>query len=92
MWTLLLIYFSFWFFFQTFIDVTGLKIWRFIDGTLGARRVPTLNDYKTGKVQLEDGIFTVNTDTSEVYLNIDNNGGDSVQIVNIGNSLIYVVE
>lgn len=68
------------------LDLSGLSIWHFEDPTMGPRRFPTFNDHKSGKVQLETGIFSVNVDTNEVFL------ATSEGRKEIGTSLIYLVE
>lgn len=68
-----------------YLDLSGLSIWRFEDPTMGPRRFPLLNDYKSGKVELETGIFSVNVETNEVFLTTPTGRKE------IGTALIYVV-
>lgn len=70
-----------------FSELTGLKIWRFVDPILGPRRIPRCNDYATGKVLLENGTFKINTEKNEIYLDTVEAG-----IVDLGTAFIYVVD
>lgn len=67
-------------------DLGGLSIWRFEDPNVGPRRFPKFDDFKSGKVPLETGVFSVNVDTNEVFLTTSDSRKE------IGTQLIYVVE
>ncbi|ETN58342.1 leucyl-tRNA synthetase [Anopheles darlingi] len=67
-------------------DLSALEILRFEDPVLGPRRLPTFQDYRSGKVSVEDGTFAVEPEKKEVRLT---NG--SVKNLNTGTSFIYVI-
>lgn len=71
-------------------DVTGLQILRFEDAVMGPRKLPVLNDYKQGKVPLERGVFAIDVDTKAVFLTPT--GADAAKRIDVGTSLVYVVE
>lgn len=66
--------------------VEAVQVWRFEDPAMGPRKIPTFNDFKTGKVQLEDG--TLSIDIKADIVTITTNAG---QKINIGAHLVYVV-
>lgn len=68
-------------------ELTGLKIWRFVDPIMGPRRIPRCDDYKDGKVLLESGSFKIDVGKNEIYLDTVGAG-----TVNIGTDFVYVVE
>lgn len=70
-----------------FPDVDALRIWRFEDPHLGARKIPLFNEPFKGKVKLENGIFVIDTERNEVFVETA-----SGKKSNVGNSFIYVVE
>lgn len=72
------------FFFSS--DVDALRIWRYEDAVLGPRKLPLLNEPLKGKVQLETGVFSIDTEKNQVILKTESGALD------IGTSFIYVVE
>lgn len=67
-------------------DIDAVQVWRFEDPVMGPRKIPIFNDYKTGKVQLEDGTFSIDMKKQEV--NITTSDGKTTQV---GTSFIYIV-
>lgn len=67
-------------------EVDAVHIWRFEDPVLGPRKIPNFNDYKTGKVLLEDG--TVSIDLKSETVNITSADG---KMIEVGTSFIYIV-
>lgn len=70
----------------SFTDLDALRIWRFEDPILGPRKIPVLNGELKGKVELEDGVFTIDADKHEIYLEVD-----GAQKISVGCSFIYMV-
>lgn len=68
-------------------DLDALRIWRFEDPILGPRKIPVLNEMLKGKVQLEDGVFSIDADKNDVFLEVDGSAK-----INVGSSFVYVVE
>ena len=66
--------------------VEAVQVWRFEDPIMGPRKIPTFNDFKTGKVQLEDGTFSI--DVKADIVTITTTAG---QKINIGAHLVYVI-
>lgn len=66
--------------------MSGVQIWRFEDPLLGPRKIPVFDDYKSGKILLESGVFSIDEAKKEVYLKID----DAVPKL-VGTDFIYVV-
>lgn len=64
----------------------ALRVWRYEDAVLGPRKIPHLNEPFKGKIQLENGVFSINTEKNEVILQTES------EALNIGTSFIYVVE
>ncbi|EDV99142.1 leucine--tRNA ligase, cytoplasmic [Drosophila grimshawi] len=67
-------------------DVSTLQIWRYEDPLLGPRKVPTFQDYKTGKAQLTEGNFVIDVAAKRVSVN------QAGKLTELGRNLIYVVE
>lgn len=67
-------------------EVDAVQIWRFEDPVLGPRKIPNFNDYKTGKVLLEEG--TVSIDLKSGAVNITTADGKKIEV---GTSFIYIV-
>lgn len=67
-------------------DVDALRIWRFEDSVLGPRKLPAFNEPLRGKILMEDGVFSIDVDRSEVTLKTETSS------LNVGTSFIYVVE
>ena len=74
------------FFFLFAADLQLLRVLRFEDPALGPRRMPLFQDYQTGKVELEEGKFSVDAEKREVKICMDNGKN-----VNIGTDLVYVI-
>lgn len=68
------------------LDVDALRIWRFEDVVLGPRKLPIHNEPLKGKVLLEDGVFSIDVEKNEVFLQTESTK------LNVGTSFIYVVE
>lgn len=68
-------------------DLDALRIWRFEDPIIGPRKIPVINEMLKGKVQLEDGVFSIDADKNEVYLEVE-----GAAKINVGSSFIYLVE
>lgn len=68
-------------------ELDALRIWRFEDPILGPRKIPVVNEILKGKVQLEDGVFSIDADKSEVFLEVA-----AAKKINVGSSFIYTVE
>lgn len=67
--------------------ISPIKLWRFEDHILGSRKMPTFNDYKKGKIQLDEGTFSIDTTASTTFITESN--GNKVEI---GSSLVYIIE
>lgn len=67
-------------------NVDALRIYRFEDGVLGPRKLPTFNEPLKGKIPIEDGEFSIDVEKSEITLQTDSSK------INIGTSFIYVVQ
>ena len=67
--------------------ITAIKLWRFEDHLRGPRKMPVFNDYKSGKQQLVEGTFSINTTTSTTY--ITDKSGNKVEL---GSNLVYIIE
>lgn len=64
----------------------AIRIWRFEDAVLGPRKLPTFNEPLKGKILLEDGLFSIDMDKSEITLQTES------KQINVGTSFMYVVE
>lgn len=71
----------------TISELDALRIWRFEDPILGPRKIPVINEILKGKVQLEDGVFSIDAEKSEVFLEVA-----GAEKINVGSSFIYTVE
>ncbi|XP_055917022.1 leucine--tRNA ligase, cytoplasmic isoform X1 [Eupeodes corollae] len=67
-------------------ELNALKIWRYEDPVLGPRKIPAFDDYKTGKIQLTEGVFVLDVEKKVVNLKI--NG----KLQSIGTEFTYVVD
>ncbi|XP_058822795.1 leucine--tRNA ligase, cytoplasmic [Topomyia yanbarensis] len=67
-------------------DIQALEILRHEDPVLGPRKLPAFQDYRTGKLTLEDGTLSIDTDRKQVSLT-----NDKAQSFNIGTSFVYVI-
>lgn len=67
-------------------EMSALQVWRFEDPILGPRKIPIFNDYKSGKVQLEDGIISIDMKADDVHVTTAD--GKKIQI---GNSFVYIL-
>lgn len=70
----------------TLKEINGIQLWRFEDPVLGPRKIPNFNDFKTGKVQVEEGTLSIDVTTDAVAIT----SADDKK-VDVGTSLIYVV-
>lgn len=68
-------------------DLSGLQIWRYADAVLGPRKLPLPDDHATGKVLLEKGVFSIDTDARVVFLK----PLDGAEKIAVGSNLVYVV-
>lgn len=67
------------------LEIGAVQVWRFEDPALGPRKIPNFNDYKTGKVQLEDGVVSLDLKTETVCVTtVDGK-------IEVGTSFIYIV-
>lgn len=64
----------------------ALRIWRYEDPVLGPRKIPVCSEPFMGKVQLENGTFSIDVDKNEVFL------ATETAKSSIGTTFIYVVE
>ncbi|CRL00851.1 CLUMA_CG014102, isoform A [Clunio marinus] len=67
-------------------EIDPIQVWRYKDPVLGPRKIPIFNDFKTGKVQLEEGTLSIDMKTDTVFVTKEN--GDKITA---GSSFIYVV-
>lgn len=67
-------------------EVNAIQIWRFEDPILGPRKIPIFGDYKTGKVQLEEGSVSIDIKEEAVYITSADN-----KKISVGTSLVYIV-
>lgn len=67
-------------------EIAAIQIWRFIDPVLGPRKIPAFDDYKSGKVQVEDGTVSLDLRAEAVYITSSDN-----QKFEVGTSLVYIV-
>lgn len=67
-------------------EVELFQIWRYEDPLLGPRKIPNFNDYKTGKVQLEDGTISIDKTIEAIY--ITTLEGKKIEV---GTSFIYII-
>lgn len=68
------------------LELSAVQIWRFEDPILGPRKIPNFNDFKAGKVQLEDG--TVSLDLKNESVRVATADGRKIEA---GTSFIYIV-
>lgn len=59
---------------------------RFEDPVLGPRRLPAFQDYRSGKLTLEEGTFSIDVERKQVFLSCG-----AAQKVNVGTYLNYVI-
>lgn len=64
-----------------------IKLWRFEDHVLGPRKIPTFNDFKTGKIELEEGVLSADLKENRVYITTT-----AAKNFEIGTNLVYVIE
>lgn len=69
-------------------DLTALEVLRFEDPVLGPRRLPAFQDYRSGKLTLEEGTFSIDVERKQVFLSC---GSAAAQKVNVGTYLNYVI-
>ncbi|CAO1370357.1 unnamed protein product [Diamesa tonsa] len=68
-------------------EVQALQIWRFVDPVMGPRKIPNFQDYKTGKVPLEDGIVTIDQEKNQLFITDSTSG----KKINVGTEMVYII-
>lgn len=68
------------------LAINAVEVWRFEDPVLGPRKLPIFNDYKTGKVQLEDGVVSLDSKNEIVYITTAEG-----KKIDVGTSFIYII-
>jgi leucyl-tRNA synthetase len=66
---------------------TAIQLLKFDDHVLGPRKIPNFNDYKSGKSELESGIFSADVKENRVYITTE-----SGKKLEIGTNLTYIIE
>lgn len=69
-------------------QASTIKLWRFEDHVFGPRKIPSFNDYKTGKIELEDGVLSTDLKENRVYITT----AAASNKIEIGTNLVYVIE
>jgi leucyl-tRNA synthetase len=67
-------------------EVAAVQLWRYADPILGPRKIPAFNDYKSGKIQLEDGNVSIDLKTQAVYITTTDG-----KKIDVGTSFVYIV-
>lgn len=67
-------------------EVGAVQLWRFVDPILGPRKIPAFNDFKSGKVQLEEGNVSIDMKTQAVYITTTDG-----KKIDVGTSFVYIV-
>ncbi|XP_037957838.1 leucine--tRNA ligase, cytoplasmic [Teleopsis dalmanni] len=67
-------------------DTNLLKIWRYNDPILGPRQLPSFQDFKAGKSELQEGEFILDVENKKVSAQIK---GENIEL---GRNFAYVVE
>uniref|UniRef100_A0A182Y3F3 leucine--tRNA ligase n=2 Tax=Anopheles stephensi TaxID=30069 RepID=A0A182Y3F3_ANOST len=67
-------------------DLSALEVMRYEDPVMGPRSLPAFQDYRSGKVTIEEGEFKVEMEKKQVLLS---NG--TFKNLNIGTNFIYVI-
>ncbi|XP_052892529.1 leucine--tRNA ligase, cytoplasmic [Anopheles moucheti] len=67
-------------------DLSALEIMRYEDPVLGPRSLPTFQDYRSGKVTIEEGDLMVDMEKQQVLLS-----NSTIKNMNIGTNFIYVI-
>ncbi|XP_052898073.1 leucine--tRNA ligase, cytoplasmic-like [Anopheles moucheti] len=67
-------------------DLSALEIMRYEDPVLGPRSLPTFQDYRSGKVTIEEGDLMVDMEKQQVLLS-----NRTIKNMNIGTNFIYVI-
>lgn len=67
-------------------EISAVQLWRYTDPVLGPRKIPIFNDYKSGKVQLENGNISIDVKSQAVYITIPE--GKKIEV---GSSFVYLV-
>lgn len=66
--------------------VDAVQVWRFEDPLVGPRKIPVFNDYKSGKVQLEEGTISIDLKSETVFITTAD--GKKVET---GTNFVYIV-
>lgn len=76
--------------FRFILELSPLKIYRYDDPLLGPRKIPTFNDYKTGKTILpKQGNLFIDSEKRQLFLGASDKKGSKI---NIGSSFVYILE
>ncbi|XP_058452707.1 leucine--tRNA ligase, cytoplasmic [Malaya genurostris] len=67
-------------------DIQALEILRYEDPALGPRKLPAFQDFRSGKLTLEDGTLNVDADKKQISLT-----NEKSQDLIIGTSFVYVI-
>ena len=67
-------------------EINAIQLWSFEDPVLGPRKIPVFNDYKSGKVQIEEGTLSIDLKANNVFVTFADN-----KKIEIGTSLVYIV-
>lgn len=67
-------------------ETSSLQIWHYEDPLMGPRKIPSFQDFKTGKTQLTDGDFVLDVEAKRVSVK------QAGKLTDVGRQLIYVVE
>jgi leucyl-tRNA synthetase len=68
-------------------NIEALSIWRFEDPVCGPRKIPAFQDFKSGKLPVAEGTFSIDALKREIFLC----GAGNEKII-VGTNLIYVVD
>ncbi|XP_053697668.1 leucine--tRNA ligase, cytoplasmic [Sabethes cyaneus] len=67
-------------------DLNALDILRYQNPVMGPRKLPVFQDYRSGKLSLEDGTLSIDANKKEVFLSTG-----AAQNLSIGTDFIYVI-
>lgn len=70
--------------FLIFVDYSNIKLYRWVDGEIGIRKIPDMNKPLSGKALITPGaVFEVNLDTKECKLK------ENGKVYDFGSALAY---